>query len=118
MNRDNELGLIRVKTLLWLLVFVAACYAAVQFIAPYFANGQLQDKMYEEARFAQANNRTPDQLRDIIYAEAQSHDIPLRREDIKVDMNPSRTVITADYTVTVDLRVHQVDLHFHTTSVR
>lgn len=118
MERDRELGVIRLKTILGLLVFLAACYTAAKVFLPFFADSQLKDKMYEEARYAQVNNRTPEQLRNIIYDEAQSHDIPLRREAIHVEMSPSGTRISADYTVTIDLRVYKFDMPFHPTSGR
>jgi hypothetical protein len=118
MRRNTELGVIRLKTILGVLVVGVACYVAAKVFAPYFANSQLQDKMYQEARFAQTNDWTTEQMRDVIYREAQSCNIPLHREDIQVENSASGTRITADYTVTVDLHFYQLSLHFHPTSVR
>ncbi len=118
MRHNRELGVIRLKTILGLLVVGVACYVAAKVFPPCFANSQLQDKIYEEARFAQTNERTTEQMRDVIYREAQSLDIPLHREDIQVETSPSGTRITANYTVTVDLHFHHLSLHFHPTSVR
>jgi hypothetical protein len=118
MRRDTELVMGRLKTILALLLLAVAGYICAKVFPPYFADGQLKDKMYEEARFAQANERRPEQLRDITYAEAQKLDIPLRRDDIKVEQDANGTRITANYTVTVDLYYYQVDWAFHPTSVR
>ncbi len=118
MRRDREHGLIRIKTLLGIAVLLAAVYTAAKVFLPWFADSQLKDKMYEEARFAQVNNRTPDQLRTIILNEAAAHDIPLRAQDVKVEMTSTRTRISADYTVTVDLKVYQFPMQFHPSSDR
>jgi hypothetical protein len=108
----------RLKTILALLLLGVAGYVCARVFPPYFANSQLKDKMYEEARFAEANERTAEQLRDIISDAAQKLEIPLRREEIHVEKNPTGTQISADYTVTVDLYYYQLDWAFHTTSVR
>ncbi len=118
MRRNTELGAVRLRTVLGLVILGVAGYVGAKVSAPYFANSQLKDKMWEEARFAQANERTTEQVRDIIYREVQRLDIPLRREGIQVENSPSGTRITADYTVTVDLHFYQLSLHFHPTSVR
>ncbi|MBZ5564329.1 MAG: DUF4845 domain-containing protein [Acidobacteriia bacterium] len=116
MRHSTELGSSRVKTLLVMLVLVSACFVAFRVVPPYFADSQLKDKMYEEAKYAQANRLTPEQVRDIIYKEAQQDGIPLRREDIVVEMDSTGTRVSAQYDVTVDLRVYQLTLHFHPSS--
>lgn len=118
MRRDTEHGMFRLKTILALLMLCVAGYICARVFPPYFANSQLKDKMYEEARFAEANDRTIEQLRDNIYSEAQRLEIPLRREQIKVEKSSTGTRISADYTVTVDLYYYQTDWGFHTTSER
>ena len=110
--------MVRLQTILALLLLGVAGYICARVFPPYFADGQLKDKMYEEARFAEANERSAEQLRDSIYAEAQKLEIPLRREDIQIEKNPNGTRITANYTVTVDLYYYQVDWAFHPTSAR
>lgn len=118
MRRDLEGGFVRLKTILALLMLGVAGYVCARIFPPYFANSQLKDKMYDEARFAEANERTTEQLRDNVYREARRLEIPLRREDIHVERTADGTRITADYTVTVDLYYLQPDWDFHTTSER
>jgi len=116
--RRTELGAMQLKTIVALLILGAACYAGVKVFVPYHANFQLEDKMRQQARFAHVDERSTEQLRDIIFAEAETHDIPLRREDIQIENSPSAVLITADYHVTLDLHVYQLSLHFHPTSGR
>lgn len=107
------------KTIVALLLLGAASYAGLSVFAPYYANAQLADKMRQQARFARADDRSTEQLRDAIFQEAEDRDIPLRREDIRIeDSPPSGVLITADYHVTVDLRVTRLNLHFHPRSDR
>ncbi len=118
MGRRIELGTVRLKTLVALLILFAACFAGAKLFVPYYADSQLADKMRQQARFAKADERSTEQLRDIIFQEAQADNIPLRREDIQIENSPSGVAISADYTVTVDLYFYQISLHFHPTSVR
>ncbi len=113
MSRDRERGVSRVKAISWILVIGACIFVAVKVIPIYFANFELEDKMHEEARFAQANRRSIEDLKDIIFRAAQNLDLPTRREDIRVEMDPSGTRIGAEYTVTVDLKVTQLKLYLH-----
>jgi hypothetical protein len=108
----------RLKTILALVLAGVACYAGSKVIPPYYANAQLADKMREEARFARAEDRSADQLRNIIFREAQNQDIALRSEDIQIETSPSGVLITADYDATVDLPFTQLSLHFHPSSDR
>jgi hypothetical protein len=108
----------RLKTIVALMILGAAWYAGLKVFAPYYAYSQLADKMRQQARFAQVDEPSTERLRDIIFAEAETHDIPLRREDIQIENSPSGVLITADYNVMVDLHFHQFSLHFHPSSNR
>lgn len=108
----------RLKTIVVLAILGAASYAGLKVFAPYYANAQLADKMRQQARFARVDETSTEQLRDTIFGEAEAHNIPLRREDIQIENSPSNVLITADYTVTVDLHFYRLSLHFHSRSDR
>ncbi len=118
MSRDWEHGAARRKAIIWLLVLGSIFYVGVKVVPAYFTNYQLQDKMWEEARFAQVNRLSAEDLRNVIYREAQRLDIPLRREDIHVEVSSRDVRIDANYTVAVDLRVYQFNLYFTPASGR
>lgn len=105
----------RLKTIV-VLVILGAVYAGLRVFAPYYADAQLADKMRQQARFARVDERSTEQLRDIIFGAAESYDIPLRREDIQIENSPSGVLITADYNVKVDLHLCQLSLHFRPRS--
>jgi hypothetical protein len=113
MRRDPELGGARLKAIFWTAVLVAALYVGFKVVPWYFADYQLQDKLQTEARFAVVNHRTDEDLRNVIFKEIQDQNIPARREDIKILENSQRAVrVSVDYTVPVDLKVYQFELHF------
>jgi hypothetical protein len=117
-NLKSERGAAKLKTIVWLLILGSTFFVGAKVAPPYFANYQLRDKMWDEARFAQANHRTEEQLRDIVYSEARSLDLPLRREDIQAEIGPQGAVIRANYTVNVDLNLYQLTLYFAPDSGR
>ncbi len=102
----------RLRAIVWLLIVGSGIYVGAKVVPIYFANYQLQDKMQTEARFAMVNHRTNDEVQNVIYREIQDRDIPARREDIHVESNQRGVQIRVDYTVTVDLRVYQFNMHF------
>ena len=116
MTRKRGRGGARLKEVYWLFGVLAVIYVGVKLVPVYFANYQLQDKMLTEARFATVNRRTDEELRNIIYREIQDRDIPARREDIHIEQSSRGVRISVDYTVPVDLKVYEFNLHFSPTS--
>ena len=112
MRHERQRGGARLKAIFWTAVLVACGFVAFKVVPVYFANYQLQDKLQVEARFATVNRRSDDELREVIHKEIQERDIPARREDIKVQQSQRGVRISVDYTVTVDLKVYQLQLHF------
>jgi Domain of unknown function (DUF4845) len=106
----------RFKAIAYTVIVVFGIYAAFKLIPPYLAEYQLADKMQEEARFAVVNRHGEDQIREAILKEAQSLDIALTKDDIKVVASASVVKITVDYTVPIDLMVYKMDLHFTPSS--
>jgi hypothetical protein len=108
----------RLKTIIVLVIVGTACYASLKVFAPYYADAQLADKMRQQARFARVDELSTEQLRDVIFEEAERHNIPLQRENIQIENSPAGVLINANYKVRVDLRFYQLSLHFHPSSDR
>ena len=106
----------RFKAIAFTVIVVFGVYVAYKLIPPYMAEYQLADRMQEEARFAVVNRHGEEQIRDAIFKEAQSLEIPLAKEDIKVLASASLVKISVDYTVPVDLMVYKMELHFTPSS--
>ena len=116
MSRERELGFASLKTILVLMILGTAVYAGIKVVPLYYSNYQLQDTMRQEARFALTNRQNEEDLRKAVYKEAQNQDVPIRPEDIRVEMGPQGVFISADYTVTVDLQVYRFTLEFRPNS--
>jgi len=110
---SSERGGSKVNTVLTLLVIGFLVFCAVKIVPAYFANYQLQDSMDTEARFAIANHKSDEEIREDIWKKAQELEIPAKRENIKVSSEQRAVNISVDYSIPVDLRVYQFTLEFH-----
>jgi hypothetical protein len=106
----------RLKTVIYIVVFLLMIYCAFKIVPAYVSDYQLADKMQEQARFAIVNRYTEEQIRDNVFKVVQELDIPAKREEIKVVSTNSVVKISLDYTVSVDLFVYHLDLHFTPSS--
>ncbi len=104
------------RTIAWLLILVSICYAGSSVIPIFFANYEFEDKITEEAEFAEQNHRSEEQLRDTVYREAQKLNLPVRLSDIAVKNTSEGFSIRAPYAVRMDLLVYQSDLYFNPSS--
>jgi hypothetical protein len=104
------------KAIAYMAIVVFGIFCAVRLLPPYIAEYQLSDKMQDQARFGVVNHYSEDQIRDVIFKEAQDLDVPIKKEQIKVLANPSLVRISLDYTVPIDLLVYKMDLHFTPSS--
>ena len=89
---------------------------AYKILPAYVAEYQLADKMQEQARYANVNRYSEDQVRDNIFKVVQDLDIPVKREEIKVVATQAMVKIDIEYTVPVDLLVYHLNLHFTPSS--
>jgi hypothetical protein len=115
-TRHGEWGEGKLKAILYTAIIILIVYSAFKIVPVYVQNYQLSDKMQETARFAVVNRYSEEQIRDTIFKEIQSLEIPARREDIKVSSSQSIVRISVDYTVPLDLFFYHMDLHFTPSS--
>ncbi len=105
------------RSLLGLVILVAAIYTAWHVIPPYSANFQLEEALDDVSRMAVVPPARSDQeLRDNVLRQAQGLDIPLRPEQVLVEHVGSEIWLSAEYTVHVDLPMYPLDLNFHAMS--
>lgn len=112
MYRQAERGGTRLKLLFWLLVLGLLVYAAVKNLPAFITNYELEDYMRTEARFAAAQRKSPEEVRDNVYNKVLDLGVPVSREDIRVVANPRGVSISLQYTVVVDLLLYSFDWTF------
>lgn len=111
-RRPGERGAGKLKAIVVTVIIAFLILVAVRTVPPYVAEYQLSDKMDETARFAVVNGYNAQQIQDTIYKEVQDLEIPVNKEDIKVQASRAKVTISVDYTVPVDLLVYHTELHF------
>ena len=111
-----------VRTAFSLFLFVALIFLGLKFVPVFYGNYNFKDYVEDESRrVSYAQSSTEDSIRDEVFKKAQEYEIPVTKEDIKVQKNGAPggvapVIISADYTVHVDLLVTSTDLHFSVAS--
>jgi hypothetical protein len=105
-----------IKAIVWTAILVYGVFVAYKILPAYVAEYQLADKMQEQARYANVNRYTEEQVRENIFKVVQDLDIPVKKEEIKVVANQALVKIEMDYTIPVDLLVYHPNLHFTPSS--
>lgn len=111
--RDRQRGGGRLKAIVVLAIVAGMIYVGVKVIPILISNYEFQDALESTARFATVNRQSAEDIRTAVLKEAQTEEIPVTADDIHVKDDGGRVEISADYSVTVDLRVYQWTLNFH-----
>ena len=110
----------RVKLIVGILVIVAAVYLCAELIPPYFSNYQFEDAIKTEALQSTYTARTEDAIRETVFKKAQDLEIPVTKDDIKVQRTGTQgngsLIIETQYMVHVNLPGYPLDLHFSPSS--
>ena len=101
-----------------LALIVVLIFLGLKFVPVYYGNYSFNDFVDDETKRASyATGASADTIRDEVYKKAQELDIPLTKDQIRVDKpngggGVAPVVIKADYDVHLDLLVTSTDLHF------
>jgi hypothetical protein len=108
------------KLVLGIFVMVASVYLIAVLAPPFFSNYQFEDSLRTEAQMDTYNTKTEDQIRDAIFKKAQELDVPVSREQIKVQRSgvtgSGSISIEAPYIVHINLPGYPLDLNFDPSS--
>lgn len=108
------------KLVAGIFVMVASVYLIAVLAPPFFSNYQFEDAIRTEAQMDTYNTKTEDQIRDAIFKKAQDLDVPVTREQIKVQRSgvtgTGSVSIEAPYVVHVSLPGYPTDLNFDPSS--
>lgn len=107
------------RMLFGLFVIVAAVYTGWKVVPVYISNYQFEEAIDDTARMGTVNTqKSEEDIRNALFDQAQSLKLPLRAEDIKVQRGNGEILISANYTVHIDLPVYPLDLNFSPSSNR
>lgn len=109
-----------IKLIFGISVIVVAIYLGANLVPVYYSNYQFQDVIKTEATLQTYTTKPEADIQDTIYKKAQDLDIPLKKEQIKVQragtQGTGSLMIAAPYTVHLDLVAYPMDLHFDPSS--
>jgi hypothetical protein len=104
------------KLVTGIFAIVASIYLIVVLAPPYLANYQFEDAIKTEAQLGTYSTKSEDAIRDSLFKKAQDLDVPISKEQIKVQRSgvtgAGSLSIDAPYTVRVNLPGYPLDLHF------
>jgi len=101
-----------------LALLVTLIFLGLKFVPVYFENYSFKDYIDDETKRASyASGASADMIRDEVFKKAKELEIPITKDEIKVDKPLAQggvgaVTINADYTVHLDLLVTTTDLHF------
>ena len=105
-----------VKLVIGICVIAAGIYLGAELVPVYYENYQFQDIVKTEATLETYTAKPEADIRDSLYKKAQILDIPVTKDQIKVQrtgtMGTGSLTINANYVVHLDLPGYPVDLHF------
>jgi hypothetical protein len=108
------------KLVTGIFAIVAAIYLIAVLAPPCFANYQFEDTIKTEAQLGTYSTKSEDQIRDSVFKKAQDLDVPITKEQIKVERSgvagAGSLSIEAPYSVHVNLPGYPFDLHFDPSS--
>jgi len=110
--RRSESGGSTIKTIITLAFLVAVVYCGFKIIPVYVNSYELQDYIRQQNPFWVTQRASAEAIRNNILAKAQDLNLPLKPDDVKVEVGGGRTSVQLDYTISVDLKVYTVPLHF------
>ena len=91
----------------------ALVFLAIKVIPVLVDEYQFEDGIKNIATFASGTHSSNEQVVKEVLAEAQKEDLPIQREDIKVEGTGGNIRINVEYSVTVDLMVYKWTMNFH-----
>ena len=112
MPRRSERGEGNLGCILWLLALGLAILIAWKAVPVKLQSTELYDYMDELAKFSAAQMK-PDELKKRILDRAAQLQIPLRKEDVRVERNGDRIYMEVEYTIPVEYPGYTYQWNFH-----
>jgi len=105
-----------IKFFIVLAIFACIGYAGFQIVPPYVNNYQLQDTCETESRFFAAHQKTDQKVRETVWAQVQSLNIPdITQDMIKVEIYGRSARVSIQYSVTVNIFGFPYTINFKPT---
>jgi hypothetical protein len=111
--RNTQKGKGNLTAIIFTLILASLGFVALKVVPCLFNEYQFQDGIQDIARYASAMHQDPGKVREAVLKEAEKDDVPITTKDVKIEGTGGNFRISAEYSVTVDLKVYQWILDFH-----
>jgi hypothetical protein len=111
-RNERQRGFISLSGILSLVVLATLIVLAVRLLPPYISNYQFQDAINNVALVSTYSPASEEEIKKTIIAKAESCGIELAPQQVTVRKGGGSVMIVAEYSVTVDLFVRELELHF------
>jgi len=112
-QRNAQRGGSHLKLVVWLLVVLAILFASFRIVPVLVDDFQFTDGIQDIARFASVNRQSVDDITNAVLKEAVKDDLPVSKENIKVESMSGNIRINVQFSVPVDLLVYQWTMNFN-----
>lgn len=112
----NSRGEGRVGLFISLALLIAGVYSAYILIPIKVKTYEFYDAMRSEARFGAVRNRD-NVVHDRLMKKARQLKIPLKAENLEIKRDGGQYIVTAHYTIPVDLAIYKTDWVYHERAV-
>jgi hypothetical protein len=112
-ERHGEKGAGHLKAIIWTLILASIAFLGFKVTPLLISEYEFQDGIQTIARMASVNRPDSEKIRQAVLKEAEKDELPIRAEDIQVESSSGNIHISANYSVTVDLKVYQWTLNFN-----
>jgi hypothetical protein len=109
----NEKGEGKVGFLISLAILLAGAYVAYVLVPIKIRTYEFKDAMRDQARFGAVHSKRDDVVVERLMKKAKQLRIPLKEENLQVTRDGGMYVITARYTVPVDLAVYRTKWEYN-----
>lgn len=106
----------KLKALFGIAIFVGLIYGGYKVLPTYLAAWEFEDAIKEEAKLNAYSSRSETEIRDTLLQKAKELEIPITEKQVMVRRDQGELVISADYSMHVDLMIYPLDLDFHPSS--
>lgn len=110
-RRASERGELKAQVIMTLAFFVLVLYLGFKFIPVYIAAYDFDSAMKTQAQYAGSSKPDATIMKELLQQAAEL-ELPIKKENIKIQRTASKLIITADYTVPVKTAFFTYDWRF------
>lgn len=102
----------RLKALITIAVLAAGIYVGYRVVPAYYYNYEFQSALEHTALTESYSARSEADIQELVAAQAQELNIPVKAEQIRVQRNGTQLTISTEYTISIDIPFYPFEIRF------